>query len=539
MSVKNAQDAFNKLFDDAKKKFENKFTAGLSRGKQGFFLTSITFGGQNTVESCIKGINDALDDFDTKQVGPSKPWRRLNKKKVWAKLIKDVLADVKSTKNFGDAIQGIQEYSVLRNWKQQRAPRGYFFDAGKSIRNIGGVNAITLLTFQKIGPDTKFKKANKFLSEKLYQDWWDLATKTVEELKTRPGTTRIFEGMEPGEPDRADVGTSKRTAGTANPNPMDYIDKFTIQFKREHGYETTTALATLDSIRGGPFSYKGDIQINQVDIIDAIFADLGVNYQQSFKKQGFKKTIEHRLDLRIGVNNPLDTDVQNIKKVAGQTIRQQMEKELMNTAASMMPVPTSIDFEASKSPRKQIEEDSVVTIAKAIKKNLKSKKNLKVTTKLKAKALKNQKRKMRIKKPRPSKAVRKQTLVDSGTVITGTKVANRRAKGKKSPDATLELMKLKKRINRQLPSTIKQNMGRPALINRTGRFAESAEVVNLTQAPNTIRADYTYQLRPYETFENTGDKQWPTGYNPKPLIAKSIRQIAMVEVSDKFTLRRV
>ena len=149
MSVKNAQDAFEKLFDDAKKKFENKFTAGLSRGKQGLFLTSITFGGQNTVESCIQGINDALDDFDTKQVGPSKPWRRLNTKKVWAKLIKDILADVKSTKNFG-AIQGIQEYSVLRNWKLDKAPRGYFFDAGKSIRNIGGVNAITLLTFHYI-----------------------------------------------------------------------------------------------------------------------------------------------------------------------------------------------------------------------------------------------------------------------------------------------------------------------------------------------------------------------------------------------------
>ena len=31
---------------------------------------------------------------------------------------------------------------------------------------------------------------------------------------------------------------------------------------------------------------------------------------------------------------------------------------------------------------------------------------------------------------------------------------------------------------------------------------------------------------PYETFENTGERQWSPGYNPKPLIAKSVRSLA-------------
>ena len=46
------------------------------------------------------------------------------------------------------------------------------------------------------------------------------------------------------------------------------------------------------------------------------------------------------------------------------------------------------------------------------------------------------------------------------------------------------------------------------------------------------------RLNPYETFENTGSKRWPSGYNPKPLIAKSIRGLAMGLMEDKLTIRR-
>ena len=38
--------------------------------------------------------------------------------------------------------------------------------------------------------------------------------------------------------------------------------------------------------------------------------------------------------------------------------------------------------------------------------------------------------------------------------------------------------------------------------------------------------------------ENNGDRQWPAGYNPKPLIAKSIRNLAVGAINDKFILRR-
>ena len=103
----------------------------------------------------------------------------------------------------------------------------------------------------------------------------------------------------------------------------------------------------------------------------------------------------------------------------------------------------------------------------------------------------------------------------------------------------LDLAKIQIAINQKLPAEVRRNMGRPALINQTGRFSNSVRLTGLRQAPNSVVADYTYQLNPYETFENNGVRQWPTGYNPKPLISKSIRNLAAAFIDQKFTLRRV
>ena len=109
----------------------------------------------------------------------------------------------------------------------------------------------------------------------------------------------------------------------------------------------------------------------------------------------------------------------------------------------------------------------------------------------------------------------------------------------KSKTKEVNLAKIVALVNKSLASTIKENMGRPALINRTGRFADSARVISAKAAKSTVAMNYTYQLNPYETFENTGSREWPAGYNPKPLIAKSIRQEAARYLETKLTLRRV
>ena len=70
-------------------------------------------------------------------------------------------------------------------------------------------------------------------------------------------------------------------------------------------------------------------------------------------------------------------------------------------------------------------------------------------------------------------------------------------------------------------------MGRPELNYITGRFANSTMIESITPSARTLMVKYTYRLNPYETFENTGKRKWPSGYNPKPLISKSIRGLAL------------
>ncbi len=126
----------------------------------------------------------------------------------------------------------------------------------------------------------------------------------------------------------------------------------------------------------------------------------------------------------------------------------------------------------------------------------------------------------------------------AGIALVGTKVqlAGKRRR-KDTGDAQRELNKTRAIINRRLPAQVRQNMGRPALENQTGRFSDSVQLLRLQQARKFTHAHYTYLLSPYETFENTGDTRWPTGYNPKPLIEESIRDLAAGAVQDKFTFK--
>jgi hypothetical protein len=91
-------------------------------------------------------------------------------------------------------------------------------------------------------------------------------------------------------------------------------------------------------------------------------------------------------------------------------------------------------------------------------------------------------------------------------------------------------------VQSRLTKQVQSNMGRPALENRTGRFAESVQLVNVMPKGNQFHMDYTYDDR-YRGFEL--GRQYPAGYDPRPLIERSIRDLAAAKLETKFTLRRV
>lgn len=134
------------------------------------------------------------------------------------------------------------------------------------------------------------------------------------------------------------------------------------------------------------------------------------------------------------------------------------------------------------------------------------------------------------------------------SVVRNTRIAKnamkrkavRQARGKKAGIAAqpLQLIGL---INQELPNTVKKNMKEPALVNRSGRFAESVRLTEVIQTPQGFPSfGYTYQRNPYQVFEEGSSGNWSNGQrDPRVLIDKSIREIAAHFALGRFYTRRV
>ena len=75
----------------------------------------------------------------------------------------------------------------------------------------------------------------------------------------------------------------------------------------------------------------------------------------------------------------------------------------------------------------------------------------------------------------------------------------------------------------------------PRLRYRTGRFANSVRVDNVTQGPrggNTM-IETSYRSDPYETFA-PGGKKYTSQRDPEKLIKRSVRQIATGIIGPRF-----
>lgn len=88
-------------------------------------------------------------------------------------------------------------------------------------------------------------------------------------------------------------------------------------------------------------------------------------------------------------------------------------------------------------------------------------------------------------------------------------------------------------LNEKLSSVVKKNMISPRLQNRTGRFANSVQVTDITRTPQGFPSiGYTYQRAPYDKFETDPDR------DPRKLIDRSIREIAAGFAIGRFYTRR-
>lgn len=96
-------------------------------------------------------------------------------------------------------------------------------------------------------------------------------------------------------------------------------------------------------------------------------------------------------------------------------------------------------------------------------------------------------------------------------------------------------------INAKLAPRVMANMKRPALVNRTGTFANSTKVVNIEQTregfPSFV---FDYERNPYDVFDRTkGASPWNTpDRDPRALVDKSLREIVREMAIGRFYTRR-
>jgi hypothetical protein len=101
-------------------------------------------------------------------------------------------------------------------------------------------------------------------------------------------------------------------------------------------------------------------------------------------------------------------------------------------------------------------------------------------------------------------------------------------------------------LNRSLPAQVQKNMAPirgsspRRLTYRTGRFAGSAEIINIAPYPNMVEIQYSYDKDPYAVFEQGSGDSRATGpaRDPREIIGQSIREIAQQMMGTKFGIIR-
>lgn len=195
-----------------------------------------------------------------------------------------------------------------------------------------------------------------------------------------------------------------------------------------------------------------------------------------------------------------------------------------------------VDFKASSSAKERIGKIGAETVVNALNSNVKKQGGKVRSTSNKAKGgTRKVSAKTKKKKSRVQKGSKKGT---KSAKPTGNK-KQKRGRTRSGQIASANPMGLKSIIQKALPETVEKNMGLPGLVNRTGRFAKSAEINEVVPMPKSVEIRYTYQRDPYEVFEpEFGNALASRSRDPKRIIGASIREIAQSIMGTRFGIVR-
>jgi len=458
-----------------------------------------------------------------KGMGLSQYNRQVNTDDMWNEALKDSTPEIKEF-----------QFDYWGKVQPKKKPRyqldligGVVFRPGAYENEISG--AVISIDFVASNIDGSLQEeyatnAIRFIKDTIWNSWVDLSRKKL-------GNKRFL--------NHADEKGKRFSRSTQNKDGIikgTYSELITSGgVKAAHKESSTSGVKALEALRDNNAQITlENATFDVYDFAEDFLSGLKITARdRRFKKKLEGQTIpgrSHLIEVRLARNTKEKSDIDKIKK-AGEAYIANWVKEQIEEGNIV-----TMDEKSSKSFKQDLIDSAVLGVTG----NLKSRgTQTKVKKRIKATKTHEHNYSVSVGKGRgkPSKQKIKKMSLSGATLVAHASRQPRLQSGKKV--AQKSLAQIKGYINRGLHNEIQRNMGRPALNYQTGQFARSAALTSLYRANKTIVGEYTYQLDPYQTFENTGERQWPLGYNPKPLIARSIRQLATKHTQTKFTLRRI
>lgn len=510
MAVKNLKTLFEKDLREAQK----KWVGTTNFAPNDATIVEFTLGGPAAYTDFPVATKKVVDVFAQRVIfteESKKLVQNVNTPRNWAQAGAKVLKRYARTKKIG-RFESLKTFTESKTGK-----RGTYIN--QPIGSVGSEMKIAIWE-QKSKANTRIKTIYEAFTKDIWIEWAKMFN--VAQLI---GVQRGAGSLANPDTKFTRVGTGGETRNTT------VIKTFRSAAKREHSPDTTTASQAVrdleKSIQGTtPAITYNNISVNTFDIIKHIKANTAIDWSlQTTKNSIGNYKAKNVVKISLGKNpTNLDSDLGKLLEKAETAIRDELSVTVQKYLSDK-------DFEASTSRKKQIAADVTQDIIRPLTKAGLPDMRFKVNKKHK---LQTKKRKEKLKKKETYKAQRSSFNVSTSAVLLKPQKSQEK---KKETDAQ-NLSRLEAILNRGIAKKVQQDMGRPALRNQTGRFANSVQIEKLTKTKAGIAGEYTYQLSPYQTFENEGPRRWPSGYNPKPLITNSIRELALQYTTEKFTYLR-
>ena len=221
-----------------------------------------------------------------------------------------------------------------------------------------------------------------------------------------------------------------------------------------------------------------------------------------------------------------------------QKLQTDMVNRLTRDFGRLSKLDAYLDTAASKKTLRKRMDDAVVDkINDGVADKIKKSKTIKVTKPKRKSDIKNKKtkgkKKITITKSKGIKKI-KAPKISKEALVIGAKKGRSKTIPKMTQMSAKNPLALANMLDKALPKAVAERMVSPALVYRTGRFANSAEITNVTVGPRGgTFIDYTYQLDPYQTFE-PGFAKGSTNRDPRKLIGGTIRGLAQTIMNKRF-----